>query len=244
MSKLVLGQTGTTDAVAGGSRGLGQVQETVRGDIERGDCVQLGATLSRDIGRPIVDLNFGPQKRYPLIRIGREEEKDVKAFTEAVQVLVPMGLKVGQKQARQIVGIEEPEADEELLVSPAPPPSPEPPGNGGGTPSPGPRADAPGDGSADDDTTDDDEATVAAARQSGQAVTHDWADTTAEAMIAEDGWVPVIDQDTRDALAKCKTREEFETVLASAFDRIGLDKLAEKIAEARFAARGAAITNE
>lgn len=247
-SKLVLGQTGTTDAVAGGSRGLGAVQNTVREDIERSDCVQLSATLSRDIARAVVDLNFGPQQRYPRVRIGRPEKKDVDTIVNAVQVLVPLGLKVGQKQMRDTVGLEEPEEGDELLTPPQQPPA-RPGATGGGTPPPGSRADAPGGGRADGatepgDADPDDPPTVAAARRNDGTVTRDWADDTVDAMIAAEGWAPAFDDETRAAMAKCATREEFEAVLARAFDRMGLDKLAEKIAEARFAARGAGLTNE
>jgi phage gp29-like protein len=255
-SKLVLGQTGTTDAVAGGSRGLGAVQNAVRGDIERSDGVQLGATLSRDIAIPVVALNFGPQKRYPRIFVGYPEDKDLAAFSEMVKTFVPMGLKVSERQVRDQYGVEEPAAGDTLLVAP-PPPAPM---NGAvGTPPPDPRAETSGGGGADDtgaeqgappetdaddDTADgEDPATILAAQETLDRADPDWADKAVAALIAENGWVPDIG-DLQEALAKCKTMEEAQTVLAGALDTIGLDKFAELLAKIAFNARGAGITNE
>lgn len=250
-SKLVLGQTGTTDAVAGGSRGLGAVQNAVRGDIERSDGVQLGATITRDIARAIVDLNFGPQKKggYPRVRIGRAEEKDLQAFSDAAKTFVPMGVKIAVRQVRETFGFEEPGKDDEILVAPSPPPAI----NAGSAPSPGPRAGTPGGGSAegddppeptaDDDPEPDPETVTAAQRQLDHSFGPDWADRAVDALIAQDGWAPDLG-DLQAELAKCKTMEEAQVVLASALDTIGLDKLAELLAKIRFNARGAGLTNE
>lgn len=250
VSKLVLGQTGTTDAVAGGSRGLGQVQDSVRGDVERADCVQLSATLSRDIGRPIVDLNFGPQKRYPLIKIGRPEDKDVEATIEAIQALVPMGFRVAQKDMYDLVGLEVPQEGDELLVAPAQPPGLLPGDAGGATPPPGDRADAPGgrrgdsgeDVSADDSEADPDRpATILAASTAPGLADADWANRAVDALIADQGWLPDGLDDLAAKLAKCTTEAEAQAVLAEAFAALGTDKLAELLAKARFNARGEGI---
>jgi phage gp29-like protein len=47
--------------------------------------------------RPIVDLNRGPQKKYPRICIGRPDEVDVDALVKNVIALVPFGLPVSKK---------------------------------------------------------------------------------------------------------------------------------------------------
>src|SRR5512146_149421 len=66
VSKAVLGQTLTTETPreGGGSRAAAQVHDAVRRDIMESDARRLGATLTRDLVRPIVDLNLGPQRRY------------------------------------------------------------------------------------------------------------------------------------------------------------------------------------
>ena len=58
ISKVVLGQTGTTDV--GQHVGTANAHEKVREDIEASDAAQLSATLNRDLVRPLVDLNLGP----------------------------------------------------------------------------------------------------------------------------------------------------------------------------------------
>ena len=82
ISKAVLGQTGTTDV--GQHVGTANAHERVREDIEESDAAQLAATLSRDLVRPLVDLNLGPRRRYPIIRIAREKKEDVSKWIDNV----------------------------------------------------------------------------------------------------------------------------------------------------------------
>lgn len=118
ISKAVLGQTATTDAIAGG-HAVGKEHNDVRGDIERADANELEATIGRQIIRPLIDLNRGPQKRYPSIKIGRDEDVDVDVLSKALQRLVPMGLRVGQNEIRGKMGLKEPKGDDDLLTAPA-----------------------------------------------------------------------------------------------------------------------------
>lgn len=124
VSKAVLGQTLTTE-VKGGSLAAARVHDAVREDIERADCKQLAATLNRDLVRPIIDLNHGPQAWYPRLRIGRPESADTAELSQALERLVPLGLRVRQAEVRRKLGLEEPDDDDELLApSAAPPPAP------------------------------------------------------------------------------------------------------------------------
>lgn len=115
VSKLVLGQVGTTDAVAGGFSG-NKVHNEVRADIEKDDARKLGVTVTRDLAIPLVMLNFGEQKRYPRVKIGRPDEVDVEKLVTNVTKLVPMGLKVGMAAMRDKIGAPAPADDDELLV--------------------------------------------------------------------------------------------------------------------------------
>src|SRR5205085_780823 len=92
-SKAVLGQTATTDAIAGG-HAVGREHRAVQEDIERSDAMALSAVLNRDLIVPWVQLERGPQKKYPRLRIGRAEDKDVQLTVSSASTLVPMGLKV------------------------------------------------------------------------------------------------------------------------------------------------------
>jgi len=119
ISKVVLGQTTTTDAISGGhavSKEHRQVQE----DIERADAKELSATLNRDLVRPWVQLDSGPQKQYPKIRIGRRDEIELGPVVDAVEKLVPLGLRVAKSDMNELVGLPVPDDDADIL---APPPA-------------------------------------------------------------------------------------------------------------------------
>jgi len=117
ISKMVLGQTATTDAIAGG-HAVGQEHNDVRGDIERADANQLEAVLARDIVRPLIDLNHGPQEAYPTVHIGRAEETDITKMSDALAKLVPIGLEVSVAEVRGKLGLEEPKKGDKILGAP------------------------------------------------------------------------------------------------------------------------------
>lgn len=117
-SKAVLGQTTTTDAVSGG-HAVAQEHREVQEDIETADCKALAATLNRDLVRPWVDLEYGPQKAYPRIRIARPKREDIAGLVSALNVLVPMGMKVQASEVRDKLGLSDPDKKAELLHAPA-----------------------------------------------------------------------------------------------------------------------------
>ncbi|SPH20998.1 hypothetical protein ASD8599_01739 [Ascidiaceihabitans donghaensis] len=115
ISKAVLGQTATTDAVTGGL-GSGKEHREVQEDIETADAKALSAILNRDLIRPWMTLEFGPLKRYPLLKIERPKPEDLKTLSEAVALLGPLGLRVSAKQMRDKLGLQEPVEGEEVLA--------------------------------------------------------------------------------------------------------------------------------
>ena len=123
VSKAILGQTATTDSLTGGL-GSGKEHRQVQEDIERADAKALSAILNRDLVRPWIQLEFGPQQQYPQLRIGRPDEADVKQLTDSVIALVPLGLKVSKSWMNDKLGIPDPDAADELLSAPAAAPSP------------------------------------------------------------------------------------------------------------------------
>lgn len=129
VSKLVLGQTATTDAIAGG-HAVGREHRQVQEDIETADAKALSAILNRDLIRPWVQLEYGPQPRYPRLRIARPKSEDLKGLAEALQKLVPLGLRVEQSVVRDKFGLPEPAADAEILKPASPAPYPSEPANG------------------------------------------------------------------------------------------------------------------
>lgn len=117
MSKAVLGQTATTDAIAGG-HAVGQEHRQVQKDIERADAKALSAILNRDLVRPWIKLEYGNQSAYPRLRIGKDDETDLTQLANNVRALVPLGLKVSKSWMNDKLGIPDPDASEELLTPP------------------------------------------------------------------------------------------------------------------------------
>ena len=109
----MLGQTMTTDN--GSSLSQATIHENVRHDIARADARQTAITANRDVIRPYVDLNFGPQERYPTLVIPVSEAEDIKALAEVIAQLVPLGLEIGKNDIRQRIGFDEPEEGDEVL---------------------------------------------------------------------------------------------------------------------------------
>lgn len=120
ISKLVLGQTTTTEAISGG-HAVSREHNEVREDIERADARALAATLKRDLIIPIIALNFGEQQAYPSLRIGRPEALDIQALVDAVAKLVPLGFGVPEDYLRRRLYVPEPEVGKPVL-QPAPAP--------------------------------------------------------------------------------------------------------------------------
>ena len=113
VAKVVVGQTMTTDD--GSSLGQAAIHDKVRIDIKEDDAVEIAKTLNRDVVRPWVDLNFGPQKRYPLIILPVMEREDLAAYSKALGELVDRGLEVEQAEVRDRIGHREPEKGAKLM---------------------------------------------------------------------------------------------------------------------------------
>jgi phage gp29-like protein len=113
-SKLVLGQTATTDAVTGGL-GSGKEHRQVQEDIERADARAISAILNRDLIRPWINLEYGTQKVYPRLIMVRPEEEDLAAFSLAVTPLIDAGLRVKQSEVLAKFGLSEPGDGDKIL---------------------------------------------------------------------------------------------------------------------------------
>lgn len=125
ISKLVLGQTTTTDAISGG-HAVSQEHRLVQEDIERSDALSVSASVNEQIIPNIIAFNFGPQERYPKILIGRPDEVPLKEFSEAFDKLATHGLTAEESYLRGRLGIPEPGANAVLVGGRAPAPVPVP----------------------------------------------------------------------------------------------------------------------
>lgn len=113
-SKLVIGQTATTDAETGGL-GSGKEHRQVQEDIERADAKQLTAIINRDLIHPWMQLEFETQDELPRVIIGREEEEDLAALSTAIAPFLALGYRP------------KPEMIEKFgLIAPQTPPNPNP----------------------------------------------------------------------------------------------------------------------
>ncbi|WP_165184736.1 DUF935 domain-containing protein [Caulobacter soli] len=242
VSKAVLGQTATTDSVVGGL-GSGKEHGDVREDIQRADAKLLAATLNRDLIRPMIDLNFGPQKKYPRLRIGKSEAWDPAVMMPALKTFVELGGKVGASVIRDKLSIPDPGADEELLVAPQQPVSPlalPNPANDpqGGQKPPGGSPTVARDPSAPPAALLKPLKEALAAAALSLAPGRD----AIEVFTADElsGWEAVIDPiiaPIEATLAACSTLEEARDKLASAIAGIDAAALAQLLARAGFAAR-------
>lgn len=117
-SKMVLGQTATTDAVTGGL-GSGKEHREVQKSITRSDAKALAAILNRDLIQPWMQLNFGPLKVYPRLKIIDEDPEDLAEFSTAVGGMIDRGLEVDQAEVLDRFGLSAPKAGAKLMRSSA-----------------------------------------------------------------------------------------------------------------------------
>jgi len=114
VSKLVLGSTAGTDAIAGG-HAVGKEHRAVEEDVERHDAGLLAVTLNQQIIPAMVAFTFGPQLAYPTATIGRPDMVPLKEAVDALAVLGGMGLKVKASEIRERLQFTEPEDGDELV---------------------------------------------------------------------------------------------------------------------------------
>lgn len=119
ISKAVLGQTTTTDAVSGG-HAVAKEHRLVQEDIERSDAIALSGTYNHQVIPNLVAFEFGPQDHYPTVSIGRPDEVPLKEFSEAFEKLGKQGLTAPLGWARSRLGIPAPKDDEEVIGGRAP----------------------------------------------------------------------------------------------------------------------------
>ncbi|MFN3582605.1 DUF935 domain-containing protein [Phenylobacterium sp.] len=119
VSKAVLGQTGTTDMQSGGGFAQSKVLNEVRADLTKADAKGVGGAITRAVLTPFVLFNWGPDAPVPRAELVIEEPEDVQVLGEALERLVPLGLRVGQAEIRKKLRLSEPAQDEEILAPPA-----------------------------------------------------------------------------------------------------------------------------
>ena len=92
-SKLVLGGTAGTDAVAGG-HAVGQEHRAGEQDVEKFDARLIAGSINRQIVQAMIAFTFGEQTAYPRVKIGVEEQVPLSDVIAAVADLGPLNFKV------------------------------------------------------------------------------------------------------------------------------------------------------
>ena len=234
VSKAILGQTTTTDAISGG-HAVSKEHNLVRGDIERGDAHEVSAAIRAQIIAPMVGFNFGWEAKVPTFRVGRPEDKDVKLAVATAFQLADRGVKVSGAEVRDLVGLRDPDPDEELLRMKRTPQVQVPPG------APGARPPKPGAGD-DPDPAEDAETEEAALRADGMAPADVIDDAVAEILGGGElqaAMEEIVTPELREKIAACTSIEEATEVLAEHARKLQPTKLAELLARSMFASRAA-----
>lgn len=118
VSKGVLGQTMTSDN--GSSQAQANVHNEVRHDIAVSDARSLSGALNRDLVRPYIDLNFGVQIKYPVLKIEIVEPEDLDMILKNVDRMAKHGVKFKQTEIRTKLGFADPDDDDEIIGGPKP----------------------------------------------------------------------------------------------------------------------------
>lgn len=241
LSKAVLGQTSTTDAVAGGiGNGQADSHSRVADIIERADAKLLAASLNRDVVPPLVMLNRGPREVYPRLKIGRPDEEDIKLSVETAEKLTNLGVKIDGEEMRERAGLPAAKSDDAAL-KPAGQGVPEnSPQDGTGAQSGGAGADRAGNGFLRPLKS----TTGANGNETGTLqAQQDPREPDAIAMTADEAlsdWEPMVAPllDAVDALiGECATVGELQSRLAEAMIGMDPEAFTEELARGLFAAR-------
>lgn len=125
-SKCVLGQTLTTEEGARGTQALGKVHDEVRQDLIRSDARQLADTLGRDLIRPWVNFQFGPQRRYPRVEFEVVRAEHLTAQAGLYKGLVDLGMEIPRAWLHTQMRVPQPEEGEAVYGGVKTPPTPTP----------------------------------------------------------------------------------------------------------------------
>jgi phage gp29-like protein len=96
----------------------------VRGDIRRSDKKQLGATLTEQIARSLIELNRGPQNAYPRIKLMEPESHDPEKVVKIAAEAARLGLRISKEDVLNKTGLKAADDDEDAIEPPAPAPDP------------------------------------------------------------------------------------------------------------------------
>jgi phage gp29-like protein len=117
IKELIIGQTATTEATASGlGSSVGDQHAETFNRIVRFDALSLADTLTHDFVHQLHRMNFGETPYRPSWRFSIDRV-DPKAWLEGVEKFVNLGGSVAQSDARDILGLAEPDEGAPLLTA-------------------------------------------------------------------------------------------------------------------------------
>lgn len=118
-SKLMLGQTLTTEEGDRGARSLGDVHKDVQSDLTEADCQALAETIREQICAAIVLFNMGRGVPVPIVEFLISEDEDLLKRAERDKILaVDMGLPMSKAALYETYDAQPPADDEDRLKVP------------------------------------------------------------------------------------------------------------------------------
>jgi len=111
----ILGQNLTSSQDGGGSRALGEVHHSVRQDVIEGVCDFVGRTLTDQLVKPIVKIEFNDEERSPEFFPEWEESKNYKEMAERDSMLLDKGIPMSKEWFYDRHDIPMPSENEELI---------------------------------------------------------------------------------------------------------------------------------
>lgn len=115
LSKLVLGQTMTTDD--GGSYSQANVHQNTQDYIRKADCLDLAETINKSLIIPLIEYNFGQQEEYPQLFFNFEKEEDKLQLVNMVTQIAPLvNGNISASNLLERVGLETATSEEDKLT--------------------------------------------------------------------------------------------------------------------------------
>lgn len=118
MSKAAIGSTEVVESSNTSGYAQSKVGHTVSRTLVRSRARHIGEVLTRDLVRPLIEMNFGRGVAVPEFRFVTKDPVDLKAFGEGIDKLVGAGAEIPQSYVRTTVGIPERKGDEPILAPP------------------------------------------------------------------------------------------------------------------------------
>jgi len=114
ISKAIVGGTLGSEPGSRGARSLGEVHERSELMLAQGDARAIASTL-RPFLRAMVAMNYGEGAPVPSVMLHVDPAESLACIAERLERATNIGVKVGQRAARNMLNLEDPEEDDELL---------------------------------------------------------------------------------------------------------------------------------